>query len=110
MTDDETMAQIRADFEVFNFDYDDHSAAHMAEGRFDIYDVVSAVRNGDIIEDQTDRGRLLFCGRVQRLRQDRRYHDGWVHVIVQHEEGARAAMVTAYRPTITLWRTERIRR
>lgn len=106
-----SVALIREDLAVYNFEYDpEHLDRHMGNEGFDIEDVVTAAVHGDVIEETLERNRWLFCGTVPRLRLRTRSRERWLHVSVESIEATGTAVVTAYRPDVNVWRTERERR
>lgn len=109
MNDEEIIAAIRDAVAVRHFEYDqEHLDAHGGAEGFTIRDAVRVVMTGDVIDPTPERNRWLFCSRVASLKQDRRFHGQWLHVSMQYDEVI--ALVTAYRPSLREWRTERIRR
>lgn len=111
MDENAILVAIRQDVEVYDFDLDfRHIASHAAEGEFDEDDIVLTVMSGEIIEPTPERNRWLFCGNVPTLRLKSGLRGRWLHVSVQYIEEDGTTIVTAYRPNVSEWQTERIRR
>jgi hypothetical protein len=109
MDDARIVAGIREAVEVGNFEYDqEHCDRHMGIEGFDLEDAVRVVVSGDVIDPTPERDRWLFCGKVSSLAQDARFLGQWVHVSAEY--GEVISLPTMYRPLVTEWRTERVRR
>lgn len=105
------LAAIRQHVEVSDYEMDEeHVSEHMAAGDFDEDDIVTAVMRGNIIEQRPKDNRWLICGNVPSLRSLPGVRGRWLHVSVQYTEETGTAIVTAYRPDIGEWETERTRR
>lgn len=111
MHDVDPVTTIREHLEVYNFEYDpEHLDRHMGDEGFDRDDIVAAVVGGNLIEAAPERNRWLFCGDVPRLRLRSRFRERWLHVSVEYVAETGTTVVTAYRPNVNVWRTERERR
>ncbi len=109
MADPEIVAEIRATIEVANYELDlAKCSRHMGDEGFTIFEAEHAVLSGDMIA--AERGRWLFCGEVSTLRQDRRFHGRWLHVLAEYDIETGVVLITMYRPHLREWRTERVRR
>jgi hypothetical protein len=109
LDEQETIAAIRDAVAVRDFEFDqEHCDAHCGTEGFTIEDAIRAVASGDVIDSTPERNRYLFCGSVSSLKQERRFHGQWLHVVGEYDEIV--ALATMYRPSIAEWRTERIRR
>lgn len=87
-----------------------HSDAHRAEEGFSVEEMEHIVLHGAMIESRPLDNRWLFCGRVRSLKPKATYRGQWLHVSVQRDDDAKVAIVTAYRPLVSRWVTERKRR
>lgn len=109
MDDAEIVAEIRGAIEVSNFEYDqEHCDRHMGEEGFDLEDAMRVVIVGEVIEPTPERNRWLFCDKVSSLGRDMRFVGQWLHVSTEY--GNVISLPTMYRPLVTEWRTERVRR
>lgn len=87
-----------------------HCEEHTVPEEFLIGDGVNVILNGTPLKDYSDRGRVLFCGKVHQLKLKIRFRGRWIHTIVEHHEDRKNAVVTMYRPTVKDWRSEKRRR
>jgi hypothetical protein len=111
MHDTAIIADIRERIMSGQYEIDfEHVDYHVSIEGFTLRDVEHAVGIGEVIEVASERDRWLFCSRIRSLRQDAHYLDHWLHVSIEHTEGAEVVVVTAYRPDRAHWRTERRRR
>lgn len=109
MDDAEIVAEIREAVEIGNFEYDQgHCDRHMGDKGFDLEDAMRVVTFGRVIEPTPERNRWLFCGKISSLDRDVRFLGQWLHVFTEY--GDVISLPTMYRPLVTEWRTERVRR
>jgi len=109
MDDAEIVAEIREAVEVGNFEYDqEHCDRHMGGEGFNLEDAMRVVASGEMIEPTPECNRWLFCGKVSSLDRDRRFVGQWLRVSTEY--GDLISLPTMYRPLVTEWRTERVRR
>ncbi len=108
MNTDEIIAYIRECLENGNYDSDsEHLDYHAFAEGFNIDDAIQVVVENDPVDEYVDRSRWFFCGTVPLLREYAQFRSRWMHVFIQFEEGARVELVTAYRPLVDEWETEK---
>jgi hypothetical protein len=78
---------------------------HTINEGFTVRQGIGALLNGEVIEEYSERDRLLFCGPGSGLRQDSRFCTTYIHIVVEIDEDAQVVIVTMYRPKVEEWRT-----